>query len=69
MYFESVWFSHLHRFFACFFNLFRSLQYNHQGHEKRRTVYNLYHILNHAVLFGGSYMSQARDMIDEILRS
>jgi fructosamine-3-kinase len=40
-----------------------------KGHEKRRTVYNLYHILNHQVLFGGSYMSDARSMIEEILRS
>jgi len=40
-----------------------------EGHEKRRTVYNLYHILNHQVLFGGMYMNQARGMIDEILRS
>lgn len=39
-----------------------------KGHEKRRTVYNLYHILNHQVLFGGMYMNQARGMIDEILR-
>ena len=40
-----------------------------EGHEKRRTVYNLYHILNHDVLFGGGYIRQARGMIDEILRS
>ena len=39
------------------------------GHEKRRTVYNLYHILNHDVLFGGMYLNQARGMIDQILRS
>lgn len=38
------------------------------GHEKRRTVYNLYHILNHHVLFGGGYISQARSMIEQILR-
>ncbi|KAG7360888.1 fructosamine/ketosamine-3-kinase [Nitzschia inconspicua] len=38
------------------------------GHEKRRTVYNLYHILNHEVLFGGGYLSQARSMIEQILR-
>ena len=38
------------------------------GHEKRRTVYNLYHILNHEVLFGGGYRSQARGMIEQILR-
>ena len=39
-----------------------------QGHEQRRTVYNLYHILNHQVLFGGGYLNQAQGMIDEILR-
>jgi fructosamine-3-kinase len=38
------------------------------GHERRRTVYNLYHILNHEVLFGGGYLSQARSMIEQILR-
>jgi fructosamine-3-kinase len=38
------------------------------GHEQRRVVYNLYHILNHEVLFGGSYRNQARQMIEEILR-
>jgi fructosamine-3-kinase len=39
-----------------------------EGHKKRRTVYNLYHILNHEVLFGGGYGSQARQMIEQILR-
>jgi fructosamine-3-kinase len=38
------------------------------GHEKRKTVYNLYHILNHDVLFGGFYINQARGMIDQILK-
>ena len=38
------------------------------GHEKRRTVYNLYHILNHEVLFGGGYLRQAQGMIQQILR-
>jgi fructosamine-3-kinase len=38
------------------------------GHEKRRTIYNLYHILNHHVLFGGGYINQARSMIEQILR-
>jgi fructosamine-3-kinase len=39
------------------------------GHETRRTVYNLYHILNHEVLFGGGYLAQGRNMIEKILRS
>jgi len=39
-----------------------------EGHEKRVTVYNLYHILNHDVLFGGMYLRQAQSMIDKILK-
>jgi fructosamine-3-kinase len=38
------------------------------GYERRKTLYNLYHILNHFNLFGGSYDSQANRMIDQILR-
>jgi len=38
-----------------------------KGHEQRRTIYNLYHILNHDVLFGGGYIRQARGMIEQIL--
>lgn len=38
------------------------------GYEKRKTVYNLYHILNHMVLFGGGYRSQAQRMIDQIMK-
>jgi fructosamine-3-kinase len=37
------------------------------GYEKRKTLYNLYHILNHFNLFGGSYASQANQMINRIL--
>lgn len=38
------------------------------GHEQRRTIYNLYHILNHDVLFGGGYIRQARGMIESIMK-
>ncbi|MEG4115669.1 MULTISPECIES: fructosamine kinase family protein [unclassified Microcoleus] len=37
------------------------------GYEERKNVYNLYHILNHFNLFGGSYESQANQMINRIL--
>ncbi|MEC9055609.1 MAG: fructosamine kinase family protein [Verrucomicrobiota bacterium] len=39
------------------------------GHELRTNLYNLYHILNHSILFGGSYAPQAQSMIDTLLRS
>ena len=37
------------------------------GYERRKTLYNLYHILNHFNLFGGGYGSQANGMIKQIL--
>ena len=38
-----------------------------EGHSTRRSLYNLYHVLNHANLFGGSYAQQARQLIDQLL--
>ncbi len=37
------------------------------GYTTRRDLYNLYHILNHANLFGGHYSSSARNLIDKLL--
>lgn len=37
------------------------------GHEIRADLYNLYHVLNHAILFGGSYGHQAQSLIDALL--
>ena len=37
------------------------------GYATRKTLYNLYHILNHFNLFGGGYLSQAQGMIDRLL--
>jgi len=37
------------------------------GYAVRKTLYNLYHILNHANIFGGAYAAQAESMIDQLL--
>jgi len=37
------------------------------GHRRRVPLYNLYHLLNHANLFGGSYADQAQAVIAELL--
>ncbi|HEX3845302.1 MAG TPA: fructosamine kinase family protein [Steroidobacteraceae bacterium] len=37
------------------------------GHALRAELYNLYHVLNHANLFGGGYARQARASIDRLL--
>jgi fructosamine-3-kinase len=37
-----------------------------EGFETRKTLYNLYHILNHFNLFGAGYLGQAKRMIDRL---
>ncbi len=37
------------------------------GFEKRIIIYNFYHILNHANMFGGGYLKQVRDYVQAIL--
>jgi fructosamine-3-kinase len=37
------------------------------GYGTRKTLYNLYHVLNHANLFGGGYASRAERMIASLL--
>lgn len=37
------------------------------GHQKRCTLYQLYHVLNHLNLFGGAYLAQAEAMMRELL--
>jgi len=50
-----------------FFDAYNEVFPTDEGYFQRRELYNLYHILNHANLFGGSYISQARQMIASLL--
>ncbi len=38
-----------------------------KGSNKRTIIYNFYHILNHANMFGGNYINQVNNYIDMIL--
>ena len=38
-----------------------------KGFEKRIIIYNFYHILNHANMFGGGYFEQVKDYVKAIL--
>jgi len=38
-----------------------------KGFRVRKTLYNLYHILNHLNLFGGGYLGQAERMTEQLL--
>ncbi len=37
-----------------------------EGFEKRIIIYNFYHILNHANMFGGGYLKQVEDYVNAI---
>jgi fructosamine-3-kinase len=38
-----------------------------KGFEKRIIIYNFYHVLNHANMFGGAYLNQVKDYLKAIL--
>jgi fructosamine-3-kinase len=52
---------------AVFYEGYQEVLSLDEGYEQRKIIYNLYHILNHFNLFGGSYASQANQMIKKIL--
>ncbi len=54
-------------FGADFFAAYREAWPLPTGHELRCELYNLYHVLNHANLFGGGYTAQATAMIGRLL--
>lgn len=54
-------------FSARFYQAYREAWPLDPGYKTRRTLYNLYHILNHFNLFGGGYGAQAERMIDSLL--
>ena len=37
------------------------------GYRMRKTLYQLYHVINHANLFGGGYAAQAQALIGRLL--
>jgi fructosamine-3-kinase len=54
-------------FASDFYTTYRAAYPLDHGYRKRSKLYNLYHILNHANLFGGGYARQAESMINEVL--
>lgn len=38
------------------------------GYEQRKILYNLYHVVNHANLFGGGYAGSAQQMIRQLIQ-
>ncbi|AIQ95932.1 fructosamine kinase family protein [Prochlorococcus sp. MIT 0604] len=54
--FRKEFYEEYHRFFPI-----------KKGFEKRIIIYNFYHILNHANMFGGGYSKQVKDYVKAIL--
>lgn len=54
-------------FSARFYQAYRSAYPLGAGYEVRRTLYNLYHVLNHLNLFGGGYAHQAEQMAERLM--
>ena len=54
--FRKEFYEEYHRFFPI-----------RNGFEKRIIIYNFYHILNHANMFGGGYLNQVEDYVKAIL--
>ena len=52
-----------YEFYEEYYKVIKKLEDN----DKRSAIYNLYHILNHANMFGGGYFSQLRKQIQFIL--
>ena len=50
-----------------FFAAYREIRPIDPGYAWRRDLYNLYHLLNHANLFGGGYAAQALRLTDDLL--
>lgn len=52
---------------SAFYAAYREAYPLDAGYGARKTLYNLYHILNHLNLFGGSYLMQAEEMTSKLL--
>ena len=47
-----------------FYQAYREVNPIDSGYRDRRDLYNLYHLLNHLNLFGGSYLSSVRQILN-----
>lgn len=52
---------------SSFFEIYHEHNPIDSGYQTRKSLYNLYHVLNHANLFGGSYAMQAEGIIERLL--
>jgi fructosamine-3-kinase len=53
---------------AEFYNAYYDAYPQEKGYEDRRDLYNLYQLLNHLNLFGGTYLEPVCSIIDEYVK-
>jgi fructosamine-3-kinase len=54
------------RFPEAFYQSYQAVYPLHEGYQQRKSLYNLYHVLNHANQFRGSYLLQAQELIKQL---
>ena len=50
-----------------FYDAYRDVFPQNPGYEERKQIYNLYHLLNHLNLFGGSYLASVESTVDSFV--
>lgn len=56
-------------FGRAFYEAYESSWPLHAGSAERQHLYQLYHVLNHLNLFGGTYLGRAQSLLDTLLRT
>jgi fructosamine-3-kinase len=51
-----------------FYDSYRDAFPQNPGYEERKQIYNLYHLLNHLNLFGGSYLASVESTVNTFAR-
>lgn len=54
-------------FDRAFYDAYREISKIDPGYSDRKDIYNLYHLLNHLNMFGGSYLSSVISIIDRYI--
>ena len=52
-----------------FYKSYQTVKPIPEGYERRKEIYNLFHVLNHAYMFGGFYCNQAASIIDSLMQN
>jgi fructosamine-3-kinase len=52
---------------TAFYNGYNQAWELDRGYQRRKSIYNLYHVLNHFNLFGGGYANQAQKIIQQLI--